>query len=515
MTLDPLKYTDKSVGGDFSRSDAAEVRTKINELIARIGTLDLTGAEVIDWNDDFKTLNIVTGTGSTLQVGQEFYFLIYNNLASPITNGQIVKPTGGIMVGDNVIPTVILAQADNHETCDGTLFWATSDIAVGELGMATRLGRVNDVNTEGMTPGASIYLSPTVAGGFTTTRPEFPDYVLSIGGVLFPHATLGQVGVSFTRRVEDTILDAWDGSIRETFDFLISSDGATITGSLERSGGGDVTLIFSDGLTTLDTTPAATIALTPGTDTVPIVNYVYILKSTKALTISTSGWPTPEHIKIADVVLASASHTQTDGAFANRNWNDHIKTTGDNGHLLHIAERLRQLPSAWESGAELSVTIDTGPTPDDVFIDITEGLVYQLHIQTFDAFDLETGSHAHIRNHATTPYLKISNLNVILNDSLGVSLNNTSFSLVFWGVITKTGEEDHVLINLPSGSYAYVSPDDAETDAFNYADYTIPKKFNGKAFLIARGIFTYKNDDWTIENIIDLRGRFPNNTVGS
>ena len=54
----------------------------------------------------------------------------------------------------------------------------------------------------------------------------------------------------------------FNGTFAETFNAITTSDGATVTMSLEQSGGGDLTMQFSDGNTVLDCTPACTIVLT-------------------------------------------------------------------------------------------------------------------------------------------------------------------------------------------------------------------------------------------------------------
>jgi hypothetical protein len=484
--------------------------------LTEIDSITLTGGQQMTWNSDFHTLNIPTGTGSTLQVGQEFYFLIYNDTGVQIDNGSVVKPVGGFPVGGEVLITVILAQADNHETCEGTLFMATSDIGIGETGMVTRLGRVS-ADTSGMAGGADLFLSPTIAGAYTDVRPQFPDYTITIGGVVNPATEVagGIIGFNVTRNVQDTVLNTWDGSIRESIDFLVSATGGVITGSLERTGGGDLTMIFSDGLTTLDCTPSpATIVLTAGTDTVPQANYIYIPDSTKVLTVSTSGFPDDEHIKVANLFLQSAGTVETDDALVNRNWNDHIKTENDNGHLLHISERLRNFEATWLSGAEGGVTYDAAPTPDDMFITVTGGKVYQLHKQNFAAHDTEAGEHFHVANHFTTPYINAVNLNTQTDDALGVDMNNSCFSFVLWGVVNKTGQDDKIMINLPIGQYAYNAPDLALADALNYSVFTLPDAFKGTGFLIARITVKYKNDAWDILEVEDLRGRVPNTSAG-
>lgn len=477
------------------------------------GTFQFDSSEIISWDDDFKTISIPTGTGSTLQVGQEFYFLVYNNTGSTITNGSVIKPTGGFLVGSEVIPTVILAKADHYSTCEGTMFIATSDIANGAVGMGTKIGRASGIDLSGFNLGDDLFLSATTAGAKTNVQPEFPNYIISLGGVL-DNSVSGVMAVSFTTDVEGTVNSAWDGSIREGFDFTVSSNGTVITGSLEQKGTGDLTMMFSDGMATLDCTPQATITLTAGTDTNPQINYVYIPNSTKVLTSSTSGWGTGESIKVANVSLRSASATQTDDALVNRNWNDHVKSTDNNGHLLHITERLRHSPAIHETGTEATLTIVGASTPDDVYVSVTGGKIYQLHIQDFPAIDMNAGGHAHIVNDFTTPYESITNLNSETFDALGNDLNNTSFSFVLWGVNNKTGETNHLMINKPIGSYAYASPQDAIEDSNNYSVYIIPPEFRGAGFLIARFTFTYKNDVWTIEATEDLRGRYPNVSAG-
>ena len=100
----------------------------------------------------------------------------------------------------------------------------------------------------------------------------------------------------------------------------------------------------------------------------------------------------------------------------------------------------------------------------------------------------------------------MTNLNTQTSDSNGDSLNSSSFSFVLWGVANKTGgsEKSHMMINLPSGSYAFNSPADAISDANSYSNFNIPKPFQGTGFLIARLTFTYKNNVWTLEDEEDI-----------
>jgi hypothetical protein len=563
--------------------------TGVNEInfdTTYVPTIDPSGGSIW-WNNKEYTINVQTGLGPTIQVGQEILLLWYNDTGSKIDNFSVVRPKAATLVGGVVIPTPELAQANSHETCEGTLTVMTMDMLDGQLGFSVVFGRARNGNSSSCTPGDDLFLSATTAGALTNIEPEFPNYKISMGGCLVSDPLNGEVFVSRTRNIFQTINDAWDGSIRETIDFLVSSDGANIIGTLSNSydSNRDLTMMFSDGFTTLDTTTAPlTVALTPGADNNPQENFVYIPKSTKVLTISTSDWPTDvEHIKIAQLNLRSAVTTQLEGAFRNQNWNDHIKLENDNGHLLHITEKLRQFEAQWESGTEGSATVTIS---DEVFIKVTAGVIYQLHRQNFPIIDMTQinidavnqgsktftiigegdltgdfpaerfisvhsstgndglytvastsyadpnfnivvneaipsavadgviGDDIHIVNDFTTPYLTLNDLALLTTDASGVALLNTSFSIVVWGVINKSGQPSHIMGNAPTGTYNKNFPDTAVDDATNQSVYTIPKQFQGVGFLIARYTFVNNGGIWSLYDTEDLRGKIPNTTAG-
>ena len=122
----------------------------------------------------------------------------------------------------------------------------------------------------------------------------------------------------------------------------------------------------------------------------------------------------------------------------------------------------------------------------------------------------------HIVNHFVNQFLTVSNLNGQTSDALGVTLTNSSFSFVMWGIQNRAGCPSHLMINLPTGKYARLSPENAVSDAFNFSVYDIENKFQGFAFLIARFTFTLDatGQIWTLFDTEDLRGKIPNTTAG-
>lgn len=349
---------------------------------------------------------------------------------------------------------------------------------------------------------------PSLAvGDYCVAQRDGIDSVLYVTGVSGATAN----------NVTNEMANFFNGTFTESFDATVASDGATVTMSLEQSGTGDLTMRFSDGYTTLDCTPAATIALTAGTDPSPQGNWIYILQSTKVITKSTSAWPATEHIKIGFFFVQSAATVQTNGGpLINQNWNEHLQDTANLGHLAHIGRKIRALKATYFSGVDGNggdgyLTI----TASNVEYKSTSGIIEQMHPQTYPAFDTSVSSVVHVKNWSGDAYHSITNLFDIVADSTGTTIgNNKWFNLVCWGVINKTGEHQTVLINLPAGFYNTQS--DAESDVSGYDDFTIPREFNidsSVGFLIVR-ITVKKATTWVHGSDVDLRGTTPQTASG-
>lgn len=307
-----------------------------------------------------------------------------------------------------------------------------------------------------------------------------------------------------------------NGTFEEPFDAVVTSDGATVTMSIEQQGGGDLNMQFSDGITAFDTTPPATIALTTGSDASPTENYIYIPQSTKVLTKSTSDWPTAEHIKVGFFLVPSAGFVQTNGVYINQNWNDPIKGTTEQGHITHMAERSRLLGAVYHSGIAGNGTDGyLTPAAGNTELLATAGEVYQMHKHTVPAFDTSGGDQVLVKNWNGDAYHDITNLFDIVADSTGAAIgNNKYFNLVIWAVANKSGEYTPMLINLPAGSYNTQSG--AENDTSGFDDFSIPGSFDlesSTGFLIAR-ITIQMGATWSVVSTVDLRGSNPQSASG-
>lgn len=188
--------------------------TSVLHAIDLIG-LDTTAAQTVGvgeiaWNDTDGTLDVgLKGGNVTLQVGMEIVTLVKNADNAGLTNGHVVYIVGSS--GANLL--VRDAQADLEATAEHILGVMTESATGGNKAYCTTFGIVHEVDTSALTEGAPVYLSPTVAGGLTSTEPTAPLERVVIGVCIRSHATQGVLFVN----VDDGM------DIGELHDVLVTS----------------------------------------------------------------------------------------------------------------------------------------------------------------------------------------------------------------------------------------------------------------------------------------------------
>jgi hypothetical protein len=366
--------------------------------------------------------------------------------------------------------------------------------------------------------GASVTLTTPVIGDFTNAG---HDHSNAAGGTQLDHTVaLTNVGTNTHAQLDDFAKFLRDIFL-ESFDALVIEDGGTVKMTLEQADGGDLTMVFSDGYTTLDCTPIINITLEEGIDAEnPKTNYVYILKSGKVLAKSTTGWPDAEHIKVGFFYIQTAIEVAARGALINQNWNDHVASTSGagvgQGHLTHLAERSRRLGAIWLDGCEGVATQDG----NDLWVSIAVGPVSQAHPHTFSALDSDTagaGDVILVLNDPDGAYRSINSLNEVTKLSDGTSIGNNKYiKLDLWAVSNKSGTYSPMMLDIPSGQYNTAS--DAEIDVEGYADFSIPVEFaleSTTGFLVASFVCKHTATAMEIVTTIDQRGRTPATAGGA
>ena len=98
--------------------------------------------------------------------------------------------------------TVSKAQANAEGTSSGTFGILETAIPNNQNGVAITAGVISGQDTSAFAEGAQLWLSPTVAGGVTTTKPAAPNHAVFIGVVTRVHANQGTVEVRIANGFE-------------------------------------------------------------------------------------------------------------------------------------------------------------------------------------------------------------------------------------------------------------------------------------------------------------------------
>jgi hypothetical protein len=192
---DDLVALARSIGIDVSRPSFQMPRSFSIDYLDWDQTPPYVGQTArMAWNTADDTLNLHHSDGVTQQMGQELYGRITNNTGGTIGNGVAL----GINPATNsYVPFIAIGSLSALNIVGVT----TQQILNGAQGRITVWGRVRDIDTTG-TPfgqvwvaGQVLYVSPTVAGGFTNVKPTAPNLSIPIAQVITVNATTGQIAV--------------------------------------------------------------------------------------------------------------------------------------------------------------------------------------------------------------------------------------------------------------------------------------------------------------------------------
>jgi len=184
-------------GTAWQKIDQTNLVTSVNGYT---GAVTLTATDVgavgsVASSDGSVTVTTVSGAvdlsvataGSTTNVLVQ----VRNTTGSTLSKGTIVYMSGAT----GQIPTVTKAIATSDGSSAQTLGAITADLANNSNGYVTVIGLITNMDTSAYTDGAQLYLSGTVAGGYTTTKPYAPTHLVYVGIVEHAHPTHGKLFV--------------------------------------------------------------------------------------------------------------------------------------------------------------------------------------------------------------------------------------------------------------------------------------------------------------------------------
>ena len=153
------------------------------------GTITVTGAGT--------TAQYVRGDGSlatfpsTSQEALRLISEVYNQTGATLTKGTIIYINGA----HGNLPTVTKAIATGDPTSAQTFGFVQSDITNNNNGYIVIAGKLTGLDTQGIAEGTQLYLSPSVAGAYTTTKQYAPNHLVYVGIVNRAHPTQGEIEV--------------------------------------------------------------------------------------------------------------------------------------------------------------------------------------------------------------------------------------------------------------------------------------------------------------------------------
>jgi hypothetical protein len=121
-----------------------------------------------------------------------------NNTGVSIAKARAVYITGA----SGQTPTIALANAVSEATSSKTIGITKNSIANSANEQIVLRGLLTNVDTSAFVDGDALWLSDSVAGAFTTTRPTQPSHGVFIGYVAYAHASQGKIIVNIQNGYE-------------------------------------------------------------------------------------------------------------------------------------------------------------------------------------------------------------------------------------------------------------------------------------------------------------------------
>ncbi len=172
-----------NVDGDNFTGDVSLGDNNITDIIRTVYNIAGCSEDTIEgtvcWNGDDHTINVVTGIGNVIQVGQEVFTIGINDEGSPIVDGLVVALKGAGLDRN----TFILADGTNISESNmvGVL---TVDCADAAECPVTTFGYVRDIDTSSFNLGDKLYLNPASSGVLTNLKPTLPNNPIWVATVI-------------------------------------------------------------------------------------------------------------------------------------------------------------------------------------------------------------------------------------------------------------------------------------------------------------------------------------------
>ena len=188
-------YIKTKGGWKFSNGDTIIIQgvtipfDSITFNTAKDGTV-ITGE--VEYNDTQGSLiQGLKGGLVTNVIGQQLHQRVNNRTGSTLAKGTAVYLSGS--QGNRITVAKALGVTDAFSA--NTFGIVAESIANNQSGYVITEGLITGINTSALVEDSAVYLSPTVAGGLTSTKPQAPQHTVYIGVCVKSNAGSGELFV--------------------------------------------------------------------------------------------------------------------------------------------------------------------------------------------------------------------------------------------------------------------------------------------------------------------------------
>jgi hypothetical protein len=176
-----FSYIKTKGGWKFNNSDTVIINgvtmpfDSITFNTAKDGTV---GVGEVEYNDTQGSLiQGLKGGNVTNVIGQQLHQRVNNRTGATLTKGTAVYLSGS--QGNRITVAKALGITDAFSA--NTFGIVAESIANNQSGFVITEGLITGINTSALVEDSAVYLSPTVAGGLTSTKPQAPQHTVYIG----------------------------------------------------------------------------------------------------------------------------------------------------------------------------------------------------------------------------------------------------------------------------------------------------------------------------------------------
>jgi hypothetical protein len=177
---------------NFKKQTDALTFTPDTDYVALYYSTDLNA-----WAYKDELGNVQLFSSVALQ-SRSLYSTARNQTGSTIPGFSVVYISGS----SGTLPLLSLSQANSESASSKTYAVTKTSIANNSNGDLIVSGLIENIDTSSFSAGEALWLSPSVAGGVTTTKPTSPDHAVFIGTVIRSHPLLGSVEIKIQNGYE-------------------------------------------------------------------------------------------------------------------------------------------------------------------------------------------------------------------------------------------------------------------------------------------------------------------------